>query len=279
MNYCQTCRRHLNGAYSCPGCGAPVDPAAEPPAETTVRLPAVTGEGPGAGLLAGEGAQLPPPEEAFASRSAEAPRGRTRRGRQRFAVYGVGAVAVAGALAMFSMAALSGGTGGGDPAPAPSVQLPPPPTATASAPGRAAPSTPSMRPYDDPAVGHRPAHRVRVRLRLRHALASDGVRHRHRRTRHLGARRMPTRRPPRPAPPPRPRRVRGRRTSRPRRRRRASRCCGGARDPPGGLRLTRAGAGPGSVLLLGPQHPLEQIAQRRTLALRQLRERFAREVQ
>lgn len=35
MNYCQTCRRHLNGVVSCPGCGAAVVAAPEAPEPRT----------------------------------------------------------------------------------------------------------------------------------------------------------------------------------------------------------------------------------------------------
>ncbi|WP_455709415.1 SCO2400 family protein, partial [Kitasatospora indigofera] len=50
MDYCASCRRHLNGALSCPGCGAAAATATAPPpgparptaAETpTELLPAV----------------------------------------------------------------------------------------------------------------------------------------------------------------------------------------------------------------------------------------------
>ncbi|MEW2518169.1 hypothetical protein [Actinacidiphila alni] len=41
MNYCHTCRRHLNGAFSCPGCGALVDRSAMPDEAITAELPPV----------------------------------------------------------------------------------------------------------------------------------------------------------------------------------------------------------------------------------------------
>ncbi|RSN41717.1 hypothetical protein DMH12_34295, partial [Streptomyces sp. WAC 04229] len=41
MDYCHPCRRHLNGALACPGCGTPVEQlrAAEPPLTATGALP------------------------------------------------------------------------------------------------------------------------------------------------------------------------------------------------------------------------------------------------
>ncbi|WP_405014356.1 hypothetical protein [Kitasatospora sp. NBC_01539] len=39
MDYCAPCRRHLNGALSCPGCGAP---AGAQPLDATTVLPAAT---------------------------------------------------------------------------------------------------------------------------------------------------------------------------------------------------------------------------------------------
>ncbi|WP_446423362.1 SCO2400 family protein, partial [Kitasatospora purpeofusca] len=63
MNYCAPCRRHLNGALACPGCGAPatgpdrpsppaprVGAAAGPlPEPVGAAGPAAPGGGPGAG--------------------------------------------------------------------------------------------------------------------------------------------------------------------------------------------------------------------------------------
>ncbi|MZE74143.1 hypothetical protein GTW93_35045, partial [Streptomyces sp. SID5789] len=41
MDYCHPCRRHLNGALACPGCGTPVEQlrAAEPPLTATGAVP------------------------------------------------------------------------------------------------------------------------------------------------------------------------------------------------------------------------------------------------
>src|SRR5882757_7957063 len=109
MDYCYSCRRHLNGAYSCPGCGTPVDELVVPGAAGgTVQLPVA--DDPEA-----ESDDGSPP-----GRAARRAEGRPRRqrkgrhGRRRAAFYGVGAIAVAGALTMFSMAALSD-SGGGHP--------------------------------------------------------------------------------------------------------------------------------------------------------------------
>src|SRR5689334_7745281 len=76
MDYCYACRRHLNGAYSCPGCGTPAERLTPPGAapggtgapDSTVRLPVVTdrdtadraedtGAGSGAGGEPGAGGQ------------------------------------------------------------------------------------------------------------------------------------------------------------------------------------------------------------------------------
>ncbi len=107
MDYCYACRRHLNGAYSCPGCGTPADRLALPSVTETAQLPPVAPEEP---------YDPAPPGGGRAERRAEDRRRasrRARRGRHRAAVYGIGTVAVAGALAMFSVAALSGGSDGG----------------------------------------------------------------------------------------------------------------------------------------------------------------------
>lgn len=106
MDYCYACRRHLNGAYSCPGCGTPADRLAMPS----------TAEGAHLAPVPGEEEYGPSPGGGRAARRAEDRRRssrRARRGRHRAAVYGIGTVAVAGALAMFSVAALSGHSDGG----------------------------------------------------------------------------------------------------------------------------------------------------------------------
>src|SRR5262245_14957621 len=111
MDYCYACRRHLNGAYSCPGCGTPADQLKLPQAGETAQLPPVVDDedGPGAAPDPGGGT----------SRGMR--RGRSRGRQQRVAVYGVGLVAGAGALAMLSMAALSGGDADGGTSPSPPV--------------------------------------------------------------------------------------------------------------------------------------------------------------
>lgn len=125
MDYCYTCRRHLNGAFSCPGCGTPADALRPPQVAETAQLPAVTDagdlplRGPGGGRAAARGRQ----------------RRRARSRQQRVAVYGVGAVAVAGALTMFSMAALSGG-GSDTPPSAPGLPATAVPTSAPPAPTR-----------------------------------------------------------------------------------------------------------------------------------------------
>lgn len=143
MDYCYACRRHLNGAYSCPGCGTPADRLVAPGAAETAVL-----------LSAGEAAEEQPPT---GGRAARRQRGRqeraqrSRRGRQRAAVYGVGAVAVTGALAMFSMAALSGG-GGGSRTPGPGLTdlSPLPPSGAPSADDAGAVTTAPGHPHASP---------------------------------------------------------------------------------------------------------------------------------
>jgi hypothetical protein len=171
MDYCYACRRHLNGAYSCPGCGTPADQLTMPAAADTAKLPVVRDEEPGRAPGGGR-----------ASRRAEGRRNaaqRARSGRQRAAVYGVGAIAVIGALTMFSIAALSGGPDGGAPGSPPASDVPPvahssgpavpddagvvtpttgeggdsSPSASASAPGSRTPPAPS----GTPTAGRNPA--------------------------------------------------------------------------------------------------------------------------
>ncbi|MGW7361653.1 SCO2400 family protein [Streptomyces sp. NPDC054802] len=40
MDYCSTCRRHLNGALVCPGCGAYAPDIAPPPVLSAATAPA-----------------------------------------------------------------------------------------------------------------------------------------------------------------------------------------------------------------------------------------------
>src|SRR5882757_4230577 len=110
MDYCYACRRHLNGAYSCPGCGTPVDELVVPEAGDTSQLPA-TGD---AETASADGS---PPGRAARRADGQSRKGRKgRHGRRRAAFYGVGAVAVAGALTVFTMAALSDSGGSHTPA-------------------------------------------------------------------------------------------------------------------------------------------------------------------
>ncbi|MEU9387195.1 hypothetical protein AB0D38_42465, partial [Streptomyces sp. NPDC048279] len=46
MDYCHPCRRHLNGALACPGCGTPAEPIRASAPEATTPEPADTGEPP-----------------------------------------------------------------------------------------------------------------------------------------------------------------------------------------------------------------------------------------
>ncbi|MFF3642160.1 hypothetical protein [Streptomyces sp. NPDC002564] len=63
MDYCQPCRRHLNGALACPGCGAPAEACREY-AQTVAVSPQQPGDG------------LPPGDDAY---DGPAPRTRGRR--------------------------------------------------------------------------------------------------------------------------------------------------------------------------------------------------------
>lgn len=126
MNYCYACRRHLNGAFSCPGCGTPADRLAPPAVGETAQLPAIGGDGDGDGF-----ADDAPYGGGRAARRLAA-RGqaahRARRGRQRATVYGIGAIAVVGAAAMLSVAALSGGSSSDGTPATPLDHNPPAPT-------------------------------------------------------------------------------------------------------------------------------------------------------
>ncbi|WP_405581088.1 hypothetical protein [Streptomyces sp. NBC_01190] len=141
MDYCHTCRRHLNGAYSCPGCGTIAEPsaAAPPPAlADTAQLPVVDGDVPPAGDVLGPRQPYEPdPYEADPYRSEPGggrKRGSRRGSRQRAAVYGIGTVAVIGAATMFSLAALTGGSGGTVQPRSGVSDLPPAPGASSGAP-------------------------------------------------------------------------------------------------------------------------------------------------
>ncbi|MCM2388624.1 SCO2400 family protein [Streptomyces albipurpureus] len=111
MDYCLPCRRHLNGALACAGCGTPADQVTQPP-------PGPLGQpgppGPGRGFNEGvDGAEViewdqVPPRRAPARRGATAPprtaarRARTRRGRKAL-IGGVGLALAAGALGFFEL--------------------------------------------------------------------------------------------------------------------------------------------------------------------------------
>jgi hypothetical protein len=149
MDYCYACRRHLNGAYSCPGCATPADQLAPPGTanDHTVQLPVVTdtGEDAPGEAYPEDCADLPPGGGRAARRGAA----KVGRGRRRVAAYGVGAVAVVGALTMFSMAAMSGGVSGGAEEPLPELtNASPDPTASEPSPGDGG------VPTSTPADGH-----------------------------------------------------------------------------------------------------------------------------
>ncbi|MER6981514.1 hypothetical protein ABT317_32235, partial [Streptomyces carpinensis] len=81
MNYCDPCRRHLNGALTCPGCGTPAEalqayaPQPEPPEDE--------GEFEGGGSDSGQGSGDDEPEEAPGRADRPRTRGRGRgRGRR-----------------------------------------------------------------------------------------------------------------------------------------------------------------------------------------------------
>ncbi|WP_443047879.1 SCO2400 family protein [Streptomyces sp. H39-S7] len=136
MDYCYSCRRHLNGALSCPGCGTPVDQLAAPvePAPVT-------------------GAPTAPPEpDATGGRAARRrpPRRARRRGGKRLVTgVGVGIVLIActaAALASGTFASGPGADTGPTRAPAadsaPQVaEASPTPRRTTTRPAHSSPST------------------------------------------------------------------------------------------------------------------------------------------
>ncbi|MEW1861376.1 hypothetical protein AB0399_13520 [Streptomyces sp. NPDC088194] len=124
MDYCYACRRHLNGAYSCPGCGTPADRLALPAVGETAQLPAVGADGDGPADDAAHGGGRAARRLAARGQAAH----QARRGRQRATVYGIGVIAAVGAAAMLSVAALSGGSSGDGTPPTPLDHNPPAPT-------------------------------------------------------------------------------------------------------------------------------------------------------
>lgn len=97
MDYCSTCRRHLNGALVCPGCGAyapDIEPAvvgdrAVPAATAAATIGATTGGAfpgdgtdPGDGAFLGDGTDAPPPAGAPHAVAAASGTGRAARRRQ-----------------------------------------------------------------------------------------------------------------------------------------------------------------------------------------------------
>src|SRR3954469_10300468 len=91
MDYCHSCRRHLNGALACPGCGAPAETLRAYPQEAEGRPQAAVGaapyvgagapyvyEGAGASHAHGGAGAFPAhegAEDSYAHGSAEAPYG------------------------------------------------------------------------------------------------------------------------------------------------------------------------------------------------------------
>ncbi|GAA3371089.1 hypothetical protein GCM10020367_20350 [Streptomyces sannanensis] len=104
MDYCHLCRRHLNGALACPGCGTP---AAElrrhEPAEPPVyAAPEAGGEGPSGPRRAHRAESVSSAEEGGAAgRSRRARKGRTRT----VVIVSVGAVLAVGALGLTRLTA------------------------------------------------------------------------------------------------------------------------------------------------------------------------------
>ncbi|RDG35989.1 SCO2400 family protein [Streptomyces corynorhini] len=104
MDYCQPCRRHLNGALTCAGCGAPADvpPPVRAP-ETTVAYELTP--------PARETAHGPRRGRDAAPRPTGPSRRRGKRGRGRGIVIGtLGVALVAGALSLAGLAAESRGS-------------------------------------------------------------------------------------------------------------------------------------------------------------------------
>lgn len=140
MDYCHPCRRHLNGALVCAGCGTPADEVPQPPVDRPRRPGSVQGFT----ADAGEGevmelAQLSP-RRASARRDASTPSRaaarRSRAGRGRKALLGgVGLALVAGAFGFSELSDDGGGAATAvkeetrtetEPAPEPSTEGEPP---------------------------------------------------------------------------------------------------------------------------------------------------------
>ncbi|MGW3048320.1 SCO2400 family protein [Kitasatospora sp. NPDC001175] len=130
MDYCAPCRRHLNGALSCPGCGAPA--SAEAPFAGSTPGPA---DHPGPVTD-----PLPGPAEARRNRRSR------RRSRRRGRLLAVTAVTLAlgGAGVLALTPPQSGGPTG--PAPTPAAEDHGPEVALQTAPPAPSPITPSTSP-------------------------------------------------------------------------------------------------------------------------------------
>ncbi|MEV5610496.1 hypothetical protein [Streptomyces sp. NPDC052225] len=96
MDYCHPCRRHLNGALACPGCGTPAD---------AVRAYAEA-------LAAQEGADEPqaPPESEPGPRSRRRPRTAHRRRRRRVLLATAALALAAGGLGLAELGTESAGS-------------------------------------------------------------------------------------------------------------------------------------------------------------------------
>ncbi|MEY9965249.1 uncharacterized Zn finger protein (UPF0148 family) [Streptacidiphilus sp. MAP12-16] len=105
MNYCSTCRRHLNGALSCPGCGRAAEvlatPAENPPVEAT-QSAAAYGD-PAADAAPGGGSRRQSARQSTRQFSRERERQRRRRRRVlTLAAAGLVSVGGLGALVLVS---------------------------------------------------------------------------------------------------------------------------------------------------------------------------------
>ena len=102
MDYCHPCRRHLNGALACPGCGTPVEQlrAAEPPLTATGALPSPrpTDDTDARDEAPDEDSDAPPPGARSSRRDRKAAAHRRRRRRTLFVTAGF--VLAAGGLSL-----------------------------------------------------------------------------------------------------------------------------------------------------------------------------------
>ncbi|MGZ0237568.1 SCO2400 family protein, partial [Streptomyces sp. CPS1] len=118
MDYCLPCRRHLNGALVCPGCGTPADRPADPAAP--VRAEGGREEPDPGKPAETESVREEPPGESIRSRSRSERRGRRaaahRRRRRRTLLIAAGLLLAAGGLGVAELgtdAPLASFTGGG----------------------------------------------------------------------------------------------------------------------------------------------------------------------